>query len=311
MGEAMARHFRAILAGWALLGATAAVAETLPVSGVYPAGNDAAAALGTIAVERFGGVDGQQLSIAVADRLREVAIDGEPYFRIVPSRSSSEVDAVLQGTAGAEASRRDSGTREKEACVERDDDDDCIRREKRRIPCWDQVVRLDATVRLVGIEGEPIHALDRADEQAERFCEGDQRPSTEALVRQLAARYADTLRSDLAPVERSEQIRVMETREGLSRDDGRAFREAVRLTKNDPDAACAAWSAIEASNPGNAATRFNLGLCAESRGELYEAYDRYRSVAAGGEDAGYAKQGIGRIEGRWRANAQLESRRRP
>jgi hypothetical protein len=32
-----------------------AVAETLPVSGVYPAGNDDAASLGSIAVERFGG----------------------------------------------------------------------------------------------------------------------------------------------------------------------------------------------------------------------------------------------------------------
>ena len=306
----MARRFMRFLAGCALLGATAAAAETLPVSGVYPAANDAAAALGTIAVERFGGVDGQQLSIAVADRLRAVTIDGEPYFRIVPARSADEVDAVLQGTAGAEASRRDSGTREKDICVERDEDRDCIRREKREIPCWDQVVRLDAAVRLVGIDGRPIHALDRADEQAERFCEGDDRPSTEGLVRQLAVRYADALRSELAPEQRLEQIRVMESREGLSRDDGRAFREAVRLTKNDPEGACAAWLAIESSNPDNAAVRFNLGLCAESRGELYEAYDHYRSVLAGGEDAGYARQGVDRIEGRWRANAQLESRQR-
>jgi len=307
----MARRFKRFLAGFALLCASAATAETLPVSGVYPAGNDAAAALGTIAVERFGGVDGQQLSIAVADKLRAVAIDGEPYFRIVPSRSSAETDAVLQGTAGGEASRRDSGTREKEICVERDEDRDCIRREKRQIPCWDQVVRLDAAVRLVGIEGELIHAFDRADEQAQRFCEGDDRPSTEGLVRQLAARYADALRSDLAPVERFEQVRVMETREGLSRDDGRAFREAVRLTKGDPASACAAWSALEAGYPGNAAVLFNLGLCAESRGELYEASDYYRRVVAGGEEAGYARQGVDRIEGRWRANAQLESQHRP
>src|SRR5688572_7779243 len=307
----MARRFKRFLAGFALLCASAATAETLPVSGVYPAGNDAAAALGTIAVERFGGVDGQQLSIAVADKLRAVAIDGEPYFRIVPSRISAETDAVLQGTAGGEASRRDSGTREKEICVERDEDRDCIRREKRQIPCWDQVVRLDAAVRLVGIEGELIHAFDRADEQAQRFCEGDDRPSTEGLVRQLAARYADALRSDLAPVERFEQVRVMETREGLSRDDGRAFREAVRLTKDDPASACAAWSALEAGNPDNAAVLFNLGLCAESRGELYEASDYYRRVVAGGEEAGYARQGVDRIEGRWRANAQLESQHRP
>jgi len=307
----MGRKLRGFVAGCLALGATAGVAETLPVSGVYPAGNDAAASLGSIAVEPFGGVDGQQFAITLADKLRGVTIDGEPYLRIVPASASGEVDAVLQGTAGAEASRRDSGTREESVCVERDEDRDCIRREKHKIPCWDQVVRLDAAVRLVGIDGELLYAFDRADEQAQRFCEGDDRPSAEGLVRQLATRYADGLRADLAPVQLFEQVRVMETRKGLSQDDGRAFREAVRLTKDDPEAACAAWSAIEARNPENAAILFNLGLCAESHGELYEAYDYYRGVLAGGEDVGYARQGLGRIERRWRANAQLESQRRP
>lgn len=307
----MGRRLGAVLAGGALLCATAAGAETLPVSGVYPAGSDAAAALGTIAVEPFGGVDGQQLAIAVADRLRNVAIDGEPYFRIVPAGGTARVDAVLQGTAGAEASRRDSGTRKEEVCVERDEDNDCIRKEKHEIPCWDQVVQLDATVRLVGIDGALVHGFDREEEQAQRFCEGDSRPSTEALVRQLTARFADSLRSELAPVQRLEQVRVMETRKGLSKDDSSAFREAVRLTKSDPGAACAAWSAIEARNPENAAVLFNLGLCAESRGELYEAYDYYRGVLAGNDDVGYARQGMARIEGRWRANAQLEAQHRP
>jgi len=305
----MARRFKGLIAGGLALCAVPASAETLPASGVYPAGNDAAAALGTIAIEPFGGVDGQQLGIAVADRLRSVTIRGEPYFLVIPVTARPQADAVLQGTAGAETSRRESGTREEEVCVERDEDRDCIRKEKQKIPCWDQVVRLDATVRLVGVEGELIHGFDRADEQAQRFCQGDDRPSTEALVRQLAARYADSLRSDLAPVERFEQVRVMETRKGLSRDDGRAFRDAVRLTKDDPDAACAAWSALEAANPDNAAVLFDLGLCAESRGELYEAFDYYRRVIAAGEDAGYARQGAARIEARWRANAQLESRR--
>ena len=307
----MAHKFRDMLAGCVLLCAAAAGAETLPVSGVYPAGNDAAAALGTITIEPFGGVDGQQLAIAVADRLRAATIDGRPYFRVVPAGGSAGADAVLQGTAGAEASRRESGTREEETCVERDEDRDCIRKEKHRIPCWDQVVRLDATVRLVGLDGALIHAFDRQDEQAERFCQGDDRPSTEGMVRQLAAGYADSLRGDLAPVERREQVRVMETRKGLSKDDSSAFREAVRLTKSDREAACAAWSAIEAGNPANAAVLFNLGLCAESRGELYEAYDYYRGLLAGDDDVGYARQGIARIEARWRANAQLEAQHRP
>ena len=301
--------FKRLLVSCAALYATPAAAETLPVSGVYPAGNDAAASLGTIAVERFGGGEGEGLAIVLTDRLRDATIDGEPYFRIVPVGSPREIDAVLRGTATAEATRRDSGTREEEICVERDEDRDCIRREKREIPCRDQVVRLDATVRLVGTDGALIHAFDREEEQVHRFCRGDSPPSVEGMKRQLAARYADLLRADLAPVQRLDDVRVMETREGLSRDDGRAFREAVQLTKSNAGAACAAWSALEAGNPDNTAILFNLGLCAESRGALYEAHDYYRRVLAGDEDVDYARQGAARIEARWRANAQLEGPR--
>jgi len=304
----MTGNFKRVLVACAALCAAPVHAETLPVSGVYPAGNDAAASLNVIAVERFGGTDGQQLGIAIADKLRAVTIGGEPYFRVVPG-TSRDADAVLQGTANAEVSRNDSGTREEDVCVERDADRKCIRREKRRIPCWNQVVRLDATVRLVGVEGDRLHAVDRQDEQTQRYCEGDSRPSTEGMVRQLTGRYADSLRADLAPVQRAEDIRVMESRDGLSRDDGRAFREAVRLTKNDRAAACSAWAALEARNPDHVSVLVNLGLCAESGGRLDEAYGYYRRALSSDDDASYASQGLRRIEGRRRADAQLASQR--
>jgi hypothetical protein len=307
----MTGQLNRVVAVWVALCAAPAAAETLPVSGVYPAGNDTAASLSTIAIEPFGGADGQQLAIAVGDKLRAATIDGEPYFRIVPGGSGARYDAVLQGTASAEADRRDSGTRDDDVCVERDDDHHCTKKEKRKIPCWDRVVRLVATVRLVGAGGAPIDGLDREDEQTQRWCEGDDRPSTEAMTRQLAGLYADDLRAELAPVQRSEQVRVMETRKGLLDDDSRAFRDAVRLTKTDIEAACAAWSVLETRNPDYPAILFNLGLCAESRGDLKAAYDYYRHALAADHDTGYAQQGVGRIEGRWRANAQLESRHRP
>ncbi len=304
----MGFRFNGFMACCVMLWGTVATAETLPVSGVYPAGNDAAAALGSIAVERFGGEDGQQVGIAAADRLRAVRIDGEPYFRVVPE--GTRADAVLQGHAVAESSRRDSSSREEEVCVERDDDHDCIKKEKRRIPCWELVVELSTTVRLVRTDGAVVYALDSEDELPQRFCEGDERPSRERMIRTLAERQADRLRAELAPEQRSEQIRVMEDRDGLSKDDGRAFRAGVQLTKTDRDSACAAWSALEPANPDHPSVLFNLGLCEESRGRLREAHDYYQRVIAGAADDDYARQGAARVEARWRANAQLESRQR-
>jgi len=293
--------------GFALLWCAAASGETLPVAGIYPAGNDEAAALRSIAVERFGGVDGPQLGIAVADRLRAVAIDGQPYFRIVPE--GSPADAVLQGTASSESRRRDASPREENVCVERDEDRDCIRREKRKIRCWEQVVDFDATVRLVRRNGALAYAANHESQLPRRWCEGDDRPSRERMVRELAESYADHLRNELAPVQRLDQIRVMEDRDDLSRDDGRAFRAAVQLTKADVEAACAAWAELEPRNAGHPSVLFNLGLCEESRGRLREAHDFYQRVIAGGREANYARLGVERIEQRWRANAQLESRR--
>jgi hypothetical protein len=305
----MAYRLGAIGAACAALWCATAAAETLPVTGVYPAGDDDVAALGTIVVERFGGQDGQQLGIAIADRLRAVTIDGRPYYRIVPAGYAA--DAVLQGTAGAESRQRDSSPREQDVCVERDADRKCTKREKRRIPCWEQVVEFDATVRLVRVTGAVVFAENHEGEKPQRYCEGEERPSTERMVRELAQQYADHLRSELAPEQRSEQIRVMEDRDGLSRDDGRAFREAVQLTKTDREAACAAWSALEPGNPEHPSVLFNLGLCEESRGRLREAHDYYQHVIVGDDDDDYARLGAARIESRWRANAQLDSQRRP
>jgi tetratricopeptide (TPR) repeat protein len=305
----MTRNLKHLLVGGAVLCAAAGDAETLPVSGVYPAGNDAAAALNVIAVERFGGSDGQLLAIALADKLRAVTIAGKPYFRVVPSRSSEEVEAVLQGTAQAEATRRESGTREEQICVERDEERKCIRREKREIPCWDHIVRLDATVRLIRVDGEPLHSFDRQEQQSQRYCEGDDRPSTEGMVRQLANGYADSLRYDLAPVQRANNVRVAESRDGLTGDDNRAFRDAVRKVEDDISGACNAWTALEARHPQNVPVLFNIGLCLESYGRLDEAYGYYERALAVNDDADYPTDGVRRIERRRRAEAQLASHR--
>lgn len=289
---------------WSISGA----AETLPISGIYPAGSDSAAAMEVIAVERFGGADGQQLGIAIADRLRAVTIEGQPWFRVVPDTGSGDFDALLQGTATAEIGRREAGTREEETCAERDEDRKCLRKVKEKIPCWSHVVRLDASVRLVGREGELLDAFDREDEETKRYCQGDSRPSSEGLVRQLAGRYADAVRANLAPVERAETTRVMESRKGLADDDSRAFREAVRLTKTDNAAACAAWAALEPRNPQHISVLFNLGLCAESVGDLDQADAYYRRAVTAQGDTSYIRQGLERIAARRRADAQLANR---
>lgn len=305
----MARWVNCLMAMAAAFTAVAVGAETLPVEGVYPAGIDDAAALQVIAVEPFGGVDGQQLGIAIADRLRAAAVHGAPYFRIVPGGLASEAEAVLQGTATAEITRREAGTREEETCTERDEDRKCVKKVKEKVPCWNIVARLNPAIRLIGLDGDLLYAVDQAEEQSQRYCRGEERPSGERLVDQIVARVAGRVRGDLAPVQRLEQFRVLESRRGLAGDDSRAFREAVRLTKTDQAGACDAWRALEPSNPDHISVVFNLGLCAESRDELDQAEEYYRRTLSAEGDSSYAQQGLQRIDERRRAERQLAAHR--
>lgn len=303
----MNRRLTYILAACALLAAPAASAETLPVGGVYPAANDAAAKLRIITIEPFGGADGQTVALLVADRLRAIQIDEQPYFRIVPAGGAVRADAVLQGSAAAELSRRDAQPREKEICVDRNDRDKCVRREKHKIPCWDAVARLVPTIRLVRPNGDRLFGLDEPLEQTRRYCRGEDRPSGESLVRELAARTADRLRAEFGPVERNEEFRVMESRKGLAEGDDDAFKEAVRLTKRDRAAACSAWAALEPRNPDHASLLFNLGLCAESADRRDDAAAYYRRAISADSDAFYARDGLERLADRARAAVQLEA----
>lgn len=298
---------RILLALGAIVAATSspANAETLPVHGIYPAGSDTAAAVQSIAIEPFGGVQGQALGIALGDELRAVSIEGMPYFRVVPGGSAADAEATLQGALSVERLRRDSYDKEREECVERDEDDKCVKREKRKIPCWEAVARITPTVRLIAADGALLDAFDEPRESAIRYCRDDKPPSQEELIRQLTRALAQDLRSRFAPAERANDIRVMEDRDGLASADRDRFREAVRLTKQDERLACDAFRALEAANGNHSSVLFNIGLCAESAGDLEGAETYYRRALTANARADYAGAGLRRIDERRRADAQL------
>jgi hypothetical protein len=307
----MIRKILLALSAWAACVCAPALAETLPVRGVYPAGSDAAAAVQSIAIEPFGGIEGQALAIALGDELRAVSIDGMPYFRVVPGGRAAEAEATLQGALSVERSRRDSYAKERDECVERDDKDKCVKREKRKIPCWEAVARIDPAIRLIDADGAVLDAFDEPRESATRYCRDDKRPSQDDMIRQLTGTLARDLRHRFAPVERAEEIRVMEDRDGLASADRDAFRDAVRLTKQDERLACDGFRALEATNARHPSLLFNLGLCAESAGDLAAAEDYYRRTLNVNSKADYAGTGLRRIGDRHRADAQLAEHNAP
>lgn len=314
---------RWVIGLWALGLAGAATAETLPVEGVYAAGTDAPSRARSIAIAEFSGRGGERLAFAIDSALRNATIEGRPWFDLsftAPAFGDSYTygggagqpvqrggpDAVLRGIGDVEVRDTDSGSKEVEECVARDDSDRCTERKKVFYPCRDRNVTLRPEVRLVSREGELLYAKGDTLVASRRFCEDEeQTPPVSGMIEELASRFAAEVRGDLAPTERYDNIRVLESREGMSKPDQTAFRAALRLTKNDIAGACRAFEALEATNPQSITILFNIGLCHENADDLEAAAARYEAVLAISPRKPEPQEGLARIASRLRAERQL------
>jgi hypothetical protein len=282
--------------------AVPAQAEVLRVAGIYPARTDEAAFVQRLAVESLGGRDGPALTFAIEDELNDVIVDQRPWFQVVPN--GADADAVLRGFATLDL-RTSKVTRNKKVCVEENDKGKCVRKEDRKIDCRQHDYALAPDLRLTARDGRQLYSSAHLSERKSyTVCPDDKAPSRSSIVRELSANIAKDLRADLAPEDRDDEVRVLEKRDGLSKEDGDRFKEALRLTKSDPAAACRAWGDLARTNPTQIATAFNVALCAEAAGRDGEArslYERLLSIASVSE----ARDRLEAIDARARAERQL------
>ncbi len=282
-------------------------AETLTVEGVYPAGNSDAAALQSIAVERLGGADGAALSIMIGDRLRNARVNGEDWFTVYSGSLVSEAEAALSGFVNTDVRIEESYDKEVKRCVRRDENRKCLERATEKVPCDRARIRVSPSLRLVARDGQLLHSGSYEVTRELRFCADENQPSLDPLIDQALAEAADRTRFEFAPEQRREAIRVFESRKGMDRDLGRQFRDAVRLTKRDENAACGAFATLEPSIGEHRSLLYNLGLCAEAAGEFETAINYYdRSLQIDG-DRSYAQAGLNRIADRIIALEQLDA----
>jgi hypothetical protein len=250
-------------------------------------------------------------------------INGRPWFELTfaePPRGTSytydrdadpaayrgDADAVMRGIAEVEWRDRDNGTKQIEECALRDDRGKCTEKTKVTIPCRAREVTLRPEVRLVSRSGELLYGKGDALVTSRRFCKDEPgNPPVDPMIAELAGQFASAVRADLAPTYRREAIRVLESREGMSKTDAAAFRAALRLTKTDIPGACRAFAALETTNPQSVTILFNIGLCREAEGELAISERLYSDVLALKPGKLEAIEGLARIASRARAERQL------
>ncbi|MDP1027531.1 hypothetical protein Q5H91_09930 [Sphingomonas sp. KR1UV-12] len=288
------RRLAGVMAIVALVMAGSAPAETVRVDGVFAAGVREVSLLPTIGVDLFDGPDGDALGVAIERRLATLGEDGVPHARIVAA--SLRPDGLLSGRAS-------SGVEDfnyietRERCVEKKDDK-CVRRAKYRVGCTRRTVTLHADLRLVRhSDGRVLYTVPKSRSDTDSWCEdGGVGISVDAALHSMTESIAQEVRLDLAPHRERYAIRIKEDRDGLPPDLADRFHDAVRLTKHDQSAACAAFAQIGEAAPDHGPTLFNRALCAEASGHYAEATDLYtRARVFAPKAGGDVSKGLGRV----------------
>lgn len=285
------RRLVAVVIGVAL--SSAATAETLRVEGVFPAQAREASFLPTIAVGDVTGPDGEALVEAIEQRLATLGADGLPHVRLIPP--SLRPDGLLTGRTDVAVSDSEY-TESRERCVEKKEDK-CVRKETYRVGCVARTIDFRADLRLMRRTGGLPYRVSKTRDDRHDWCEDSGVASdVGSVVHGFVESVAAEVRLDLAPHAERYTIRVQERRDGLPPTVATRFRQAVRLTKTDAAAACAAFAEVDRMVPDHGSTTFNLALCAEAAGRYAEAGDRYtRARLFAPKAAGEVTRGLGRV----------------
>lgn len=284
-------------------------AETLPIEGVYAARSDAALTTKTIAVDAFTGDEGPALEFAIKDALQAIEFERSgPWFEIVPT-DGDDVQAVLRGSASYELFEERLESKRETKCLKKNEDKECIKERVSYIPCYRLSLRYFPEVRLMAVDGRDLYAHSTSQEASRSYCEDDTNvPSANSLLKRMHERVARGMRLTLAPVRRYENVRVLESRKSLNREDRKPFKQAVKMTKHDVLGACLAFRELEDRNPQHVSVLFNVGLCHENEGDLLTARGYYERALQVEPGKSYPQVGLSRISDRMLATEQFAMR---
>lgn len=306
------RALRPLLAATLLGLGTPAVAETLPIGGSDPAAANVNDLL-RLAVDRFEGDDGAAVAQRLEAALGDARFAGLSYYRIVAPESGAPIDGLITGTTRASVDEVPV-TEKRKKCTEYDpaDKNKCVKEIEVDIRCRRRTISVATTARLVAIKDGTIRytrPLNARDQQT--YCPDRSASRTvDDYIDWAQKDQVQAIRRDLAPTGYNLDVRVDENRKGLAKPASESFKEAIRLTKSDPAAACATWASLTSGAEPTAALAFNLGLCAEMSGDFDAATDWYGQAQRLGSKNRDIGEGLARIERHRRALADWDARKR-
>lgn len=270
---------RARIGTWLALGVAAAgiaQAESVKLTGRFPAEYREPSFLKRMGVDRIDGPDGRMLGYAL-----ERAIRNRGHYSVVAG--GPDVDGILSGFVSTEINES-RVTQERENCVEKTKDnfgrEQCARKEKQTIYCRQRTIDVSADLRIARTsDGRVVYSTRKPRRNDVTWCPNQSAPGpVDAVVRNMTDSIADEVAREITPHTDSYALRFYESRDGLPKEYGDRFKAAIRATQADLPGACAELAAIDQAAP-QFAVAYDVGICAEARGDYEATIDSYRRAA--------------------------------
>lgn len=280
----MGKHkWGAALAMAAMLAPVATQAEVISITGEFPATWREASFLRTLHIGRIDGQDGQALSMAV-----ERALGGLSTFDLIGGRAGRDTAEGEMSGVVTTGVQQTPYTRKEKQCVAKDANGKCEKEQEVEVKCWRRVINLTADLRIVrNADGRIVYTKTHPFRDETSWCQGSNpyRTTEEAVsgaIRDIAA----NIRSEIAPTTQSYRIRLRESNKGMSKDMAKLFKTSIKASQRDMATACGDWAAMDRDLPNNPSLTYNLGLCAEQRGDYMAALSYYQLAQRSGAKEG-------------------------
>jgi curli biogenesis system outer membrane secretion channel CsgG len=292
-------------------------ATKIRVNMLQPAQYHEASLTKAVAVLPFNGPGGTEFAAEIEGVLAGIGIDDKPYFTLVDRASVDKIISEMkfsqsglvdpktavklgkmvgaQGIYTGVVTQNDySDSRyaeRRQTCTQyemrRDEkgrtyQGPCVRWRTYHVQCTKRVANFAVSPKLVDVAtGRVIYSRNLSAVTNSSGCE-DTNPiqSEMVLLEQAKSSVKNAFRRDIAPYYITREIRLIDSTDGIESKEakdklkrGMDYADHGRM-----DSACELWGQARNLAPGSYALLYNLGVCAESRGDLDAALQLYRQA---------------------------------
>lgn len=285
---------------------SACATPAVKTQALVPAKSLDAARMRQVAVLPFDGPGGRQFAAEVEGTLAGITIDDKQYFSVIDRVTLDKVLAEhklqLSGaidpatatqfgklvgakgiyTGGITVSKSEDShyQEERSRCAESDKKGKCIRTETYRVPCTKRSATFSFTPKLIEVEtGRIVYANNITGSASASACQGEKPlPNWSDLIETAKGSAKGTLMNDVAPSYATFAINLMDSTEGINSKEGeKKFKAGLEFAKgNRFDRACEIWGEARILAPDSPSIIYDLGVCAETSGDLEQALELYK-----------------------------------